>query len=167
MTLPMNGAHLHLLLNHFPVITPMLAIPITAIGVWRQSPAVQKVGLWLLTLTIAMGAAAYFSGSPAAEILKDYPGINHSALDNHALAAPYVFLGNGLVGLASLLLLRKLRKAEAPSPFAWASYFVLTLWALTIVLQTARLGGQIKHEETQEVAASGGGSEPSIPTPKP
>ena len=167
MTLPMNGAHLHLLLNHFPIITPLLAIPITAIGVWRQSPPVQKVGLSLLTLTIAMGAAAYFTGSPAGEILKDYSGINRTALDNHALAAPYVFLGNGLVALASLLLLRKLSKEQTPSRLAWGAYFVLSLWALTIVLQTARLGGQIKHEETQEVAAKGDEAKPSTPNEKP
>ena len=61
----MNGAQLHLLANHLPVIIPLVGMAVLLIGMLAKSSEIRKVGLWILLASALTAIPAYLSGSGA------------------------------------------------------------------------------------------------------
>jgi uncharacterized membrane protein len=142
-----NGAELHLLLNHFPVIVPMVGLPTVVIGLLAKSSAVQKAGLWILVVGALVSAPAYLTGEPAEVVVKNYPGISRLVIHTHERAAKLsliLMLTTAGMGLLSLLALRA--KKRLP-PAVWGIFLVLCATSLVFMANTAHLGGLIRHEE--------------------
>ncbi|HEY3586428.1 MAG TPA: hypothetical protein VGK85_04720, partial [Myxococcaceae bacterium] len=64
-----NVAHLHIAINHIPVILIPTALVILAVGVWRRSEVVFRTGIVVAWVGVASGLATYFTGDPAADLV--------------------------------------------------------------------------------------------------
>ncbi|MBK6504255.1 MAG: hypothetical protein IPG02_00910 [Ignavibacteria bacterium] len=66
----MNPAHLHLVINHVPVIGTMITLFILAIGIIKKSDDVKKVAMLVLILTSVITIPVYLSGGNAEEMVE-------------------------------------------------------------------------------------------------
>lgn len=142
----MNAAHIHLLLNHVPVLGAVFGLLVLGYGYARGSRDVMKAGLGLLVIVGITGGLVYLTGEPAEELVEDLAGVSEAVLERHEAAALWATIGAGLVGLVALVGLVRWRAAEFPRRYAGA-VLSLTLGLTGLMGWTANLGGQVRHAE--------------------
>jgi uncharacterized membrane protein len=143
----MDAAHIHLLLNHIPVLGTIFATPLFAYALIRRSDELKRLSLVILFLTALITIPVYLSGEPAEEILENLSGISKPIVEQHEdsakLSLAFVML-TGVLALVGMVLMRG-RKEFA----RWCVLAALLSSAISAVLmaRTANLGGQIRHTE--------------------
>lgn len=142
----MNAAHIHLLLNHVPVLGTVFGLLVLGYGYARDSREVMKAGLWLLVIVGVTGGLVYLTGEPAEGPVEDLAGVSEAVLERHEAAALWATIGAGLVGLAALAGLVRWRAADLPRRYAGA-VLALTFGLTGLMGWTANLGGQVRHAE--------------------
>ena len=143
----MNGAHLHLVLNHLPVVGIGFGLALLIFALVKKSPELQKVSLGVLVITALLTLPAYFTGEPAEELVEDVAGISEAIVERHEDAAKVALIASGILGavaLGGLILFR--RAGRLPTGFI-ILVLALALGAEGTMAWTANLGGQIRHPE--------------------
>lgn len=150
----MNLAHLHLLLNHFPIIGSALAVPLLAIAAWRtrEWSAILAPALVLIIAGVC-AVAANLTGEPAEEVVEDRPGVSERWIHEHEEHADVAtgFAVVGAVGAGGLLYWAS-RKGETPR-LGVAGLLVLTLGTNGMMAWTGLAGGRIHHPELRPGAS--------------
>lgn len=150
----MDAAHVHLLLNHVPVLGTIFALALVGYGTVRGSDDVVKASLWTLGAVGVASVAVYLTGEPAEELVGGLPGVSEAILERHEEAALWATVGGGAVGALAFLGLFLYRGASVPRRFAGGA--LVAALALTGVMGwTANLGGQVRHTEIRPGAAGG------------
>ncbi len=143
----MNGAQLHLVLNHFPIVTFILS-EVLLIWAWKsKSLDLKKAGLLFVILGAILLVFTYLTGEPAESVLEKVPGFSEALVHEHEEAAEFALIFgciSGVVALAALYFMRVKQKLAHP---AFLMAIFLTLFTCTVFLRTAHLGGLIKHDE--------------------
>lgn len=148
----MNGAHIHLLLNHIPILGTVFGLLLLLWATLRKSDQLQRVSLGVFVLTALVAVPAYLSGEPAEEVVEHLPGVTHAIIEAHekaALLALVAMAATGILSLASLILHRRAEKLPG-----YIAPVLLMLAVLTGGLMgwTGNLGGQIRHTEIRSGA---------------
>ena len=146
----MNAAHLHLLLNHIPVIgIPIIGV-LLVLAVAVKQQALVRIALGFTVVLALFTVPVYLSGEPAEEIVEDLPGVPHAVLEEHEEIAKVTFVATEVLGALALLgLALAWKRGRVPKPLAYGS-LVLVLIASGLLARTAYLGGQIRHTEIRE-----------------
>ena len=157
----MNGAHLHLIFNHVPVVGVPLGSAILAAGFLRKSEEWKRAALWTLFAVALVGVPAYLTGSKAEHQIEHRPGITEHTIEEHEESALPSLIAAALAGLVAIAGLAMGRGAR-PLP-AWAPVLALAIGvvATLLLMRTANLGGLIRHPEIQESGAPAGGEAPA------
>ena len=141
----MDWPHVHLALNHVPVLGTVFLFLLLVVGLLKRSHEIQKLafqGFVLLTIaTIPIKMTGDFAAEKASSDWDKALILKHEESADQATAGIF-FLG--VAALAGLIGSRK--KSEFP---VWAISLVLVLSLLTMVLmnRTAHAGGLINHPE--------------------
>jgi len=146
-----NAAHLHIVLNHFPVIGTFIAIFVLLIGILKKSDDVKKVSILILILTALITIPVYLSGDKAQEMIEgNYEDVDESFIKEHEDFALYSFIAMDIAGAMGLIAMFLFRKPKLlPNSYA---YFMLALLIIVngMMAYTANLGGKIHHPEIRE-----------------
>lgn len=142
----MSGAHLHLILNHIPVLGAVFGLLLLSYGLLRRSDGVVRASLWTLAVVGVAGLAAYWTGEPAEEVVEQLPGISEAILERHEEAAFLATIGGAIVGLIALSGLAVHRSRPVTGGFS-TIVLALTVGLFGAMAWTANLGGQIHHSE--------------------
>ncbi|MDZ4713727.1 MAG: hypothetical protein SGI89_15575 [bacterium] len=147
----MNAAHLHLVLNHFPVIGSAIAIFVLLIGILKRSDDIKKVSLMILVLTSLITIPVYLSGEKAqAKIEGNYEDVDEDFIDAHEDFALYSFIVMDIAGAFAIIALFAYRKPKTlPKSIAYALLLILLI-SNGMMAYTANLGGKIHHPEIRE-----------------
>jgi uncharacterized membrane protein len=145
----LNGAQLHLLINHFPVLIPLLGAPVLALGLLRRSETLRDVGGAFLVFGALAAIPVYLTGQPAESVIKNYPGTSRMLIHDHEGVALFALIWAELSGAAALalLLFARLGKPLARRSWPWVAVILLSLVTFIVMARTAHLGGLIRHEE--------------------
>ena len=141
----MNPVHLHLMLNHVPVLGSVFGLLLLGAAFLRKSRELQKVSLGVIAAAVAI--PVYFTGEPAEERIEHLPGVAKAIIEEHeeaAVVALVSILVLGAVAAAGLIVFRGQR--SIPRWFVNAS-FIMALVTLGLLLRTANLGGKVRHTE--------------------
>lgn len=142
----MDFLHLHLLLNHFPIIGTLFGFLIMAWGLFRKSEAVQHVALAIWFFMAIINLLVMKSGEEAEEKMEHWPGINEAALHEHeeaAESANYVMIALGLLSGAALLVRKNLAHYRRLRIVTMA----LSVVVMVAMFRIGSLGGKIRHTE--------------------
>ncbi len=149
----MIPAHLHLLLNHVPVLGTAFGLLLLAWGVWRKSAELKKAALGAFTILAVLVIPVYLSGEPAEDLVKGLPGVSLPMLEQHEEVAAYAFFGSlvtGALAAAGLVRWRGVR----PLPTWFVTLMLGASLAVGILMAwTASEGGQVRHSEIRPQAA--------------
>lgn len=111
----MNLAHIHLLLNHSPIIGVPLVTALLIYGIMRHQRDVQRAALAGFVALALLTVPAYVTGEPAEERVEQTAGVATALIDRHESVAALAFaltVGLGMFAGVGLVLSRR----ERPVP---------------------------------------------------
>ncbi len=150
----MNGAFLHLALNHIPVVGMPFCFLLLLVGVCRKSQELTSAGLAALVLVALITILTFRSGGPAARVVRNYPGIERALIHNHAEAADDIFWSVEILGAAALMGLWFSRRWGVVPKWLVGLVMLGALVASGWLGWVAHLGGLIRHPESAFGAAA-------------
>lgn len=143
----MNPAHMHLIVNHLPVVGALFTLLLLSIAFVRKGVELRKVTLLLAVLVSLSLIPAFLTGEPAEDRVESLLGVDNQAIEQHEESA---LVSSGFLGLAGAIALAGLliyRRRET-IPFSFMSGFAVVMVFAAISLGwTANLGGKIRHSE--------------------
>lgn len=145
-----NGAFLHLILNHLPVLVPVIGIAVTLAGLILRLGQVQIVGLTLIIFGALATIPTYLTGEPAKKIVQNYPQITNESVERHSQAALYALVAIEIVGALALMLLFRVWQGHEISRQSLLALLALAAIASILIGRTAHLGGLIHHDEIEQ-----------------
>jgi hypothetical protein len=163
----MNAVHIHLLLNHVPVIGTFIAVLLLGYALLRRSQALVRAGLGMLVLVALAAGVVYVTGEPAEELVEGLAGTSMPILERHEEAALVAVLLLGLAALFAFAILLVFRRRESGIPWRFATAaFLFALLPAAAMGYVANLGGQIRHPEirTEVIATPGEGADTATST---
>jgi uncharacterized membrane protein len=149
----MNGAHVHLIVNHIPVLGIAFGLGLLAYALIRSQQAVLKAALGLFVIAALAGGVAYRSGEDAEEIVEAIPGMDEQVMHVHEEAGELAAYAGGLLGLLALGGLVWARGKDVPRLASFATLGVGIVVSVLMV-RAASLGGEIRHTEIRGDAVS-------------
>ena len=152
----MDLTHLHLILNHLPVVGVIFGFLILLWGFLRGYEEVKNVGFLILVFTAAAAVPVYLTGEPAEEAVENLPGVAEQIIELHedsALISLILAIVTGALALAALLL--KQFSFAAVARFSGIAVLLLSFVTGAFLARTANLGGQIRHTEIRQTAPTG------------
>ena len=150
----MSAGHLHLVLNHFPVMGSVIVLLLLMLAVYRRSDDVARAGLMLAALVGAVSVVVYFTGEPAEELIERLPGFSESLTERHEDAALVATVVVGVMGVLALAVLAAHRRGRILSRRTVATAAAFALVACGLMGYTAFLGGQVRHTEIRAGATT-------------
>ena len=153
-----DGAQIHLALNHFPLILTICGIVIVLVAHIRKHPFLFRSGAVFLLVGAITAIPTYLSGEPAEDIIEGLPGVTEHYIEVHEEAALYTFIVTEILGLAAIVALALTRKTPDYKRGLSMILLLLSLVAVTSIARTSHLGGQIRHQELRS-----GETAPAVP----
>jgi uncharacterized membrane protein len=147
----MNSAHLHLLLNHFPIVGTMIGVGLMAYGYSIRNDSVKKAALFTWFIMALSAIPVFLTGEPAEESVKGMAGVSEAVIEPHEEAAVLAFWCMEALGLLSLLASFKFEHSDV-SKIAMPLIVALSLVTSGLMAYTGYLGGQIRHTEIRSDA---------------
>lgn len=151
----MSAVHIHLLLNHLPVIGGLFATALLALALVRRKDELMKAALGFFVVLGVISVVVFLTGEPAEELVEGLPGVSEAIMERHeelALLATVAMAGLGALSLAALMAFRR----RLLPRWVGAASFVLALGVGGVMGYTANLGGQIRHTEIRAGAVIDG-----------
>lgn len=142
----MNAAHLHLAINHLPVVGSLFALILVVMAMLRKNAALTKLSLEAIVFVALLTLPVYLTGEPAEEQVEHLSGTATSIIEAHESSANLATTAAAVLGVFALGNLIGFRKREIPR---WVLVICLALSLLStgLMAYTANLGGQIRHPE--------------------
>ena len=144
----MNGAQLHLLLNHLPILGLLFGALLLIFGLLSKQEIISKASMIVFILMGMITVPVNETGEAAEEIVESFPGISvdHDRIHTHeesAELALWLMLGLGTLALVSLIV------GDKPNFGKYLQYAVLiaSLALFIYMVQVGWQGAQIMHPE--------------------
>ena len=146
-----NLAHLHLLLNHLPIIGFGVGLCLYAVAYFGRHTSLKKHSLVLIFIVTVFAIPAYMTGNAAErQLCPDLmcpAGIDVGAIRVHEDLALLGFSLMELTGFFAWLTLWQLRKPRQPASWNWTAILMLAVVAFGAMSLAAAEGGEIRHAE--------------------
>jgi uncharacterized membrane protein len=143
----MNLAHLHLLLNHFPIIGTIIGLSLFLISLVGKNYDLRRAGLIVLALMALVALPTFFSGVGAQGALKNVPGVSEAVIDRHEGSAMLALLFMEITGALALVGLWQLRGAAARWNRSLSAVLFFSIITVGLMARVGTTGGEVRHPE--------------------
>ncbi|HQE33804.1 MAG TPA: hypothetical protein PLO52_01565 [Flavobacterium alvei] len=150
----MNDAHLHMVVNHFPIIGTILGLGILIASIVFKNNSVKNTAYVLFIVAALFAAFSMATGEGAEEMVEDMPNIGKHIIHEHEEMAEKMALVLYVLGIISLAGLYLNYKNHAKAKLV--SFIALTVAFIGVFLaqQTGTTGGEIRHTEIRANSVS-------------
>ncbi|MBP4138807.1 DUF2231 domain-containing protein [Flavobacterium geliluteum] len=143
----MNEAHYHLVLNHFPIILPIVGLMVIIGGFIVKSEIIKRTAYCIFIFGALAAFAAMATGEGAEEVVEHMDGISKSIIHEHEEKAELLALLSYVLGIISVLALWSNWKRKSYSNYVAYAVIVCSFIVLFFAQQTGTTGGEIRHSE--------------------
>lgn len=156
----MNDAHLHMLVNHFPIIGTIFGLGILIAGIVFKNNAIKNTAFVVLIVSAIFGFASMSTGEGAEELVEDMPTVGKKIIHDHEELAEKFILVLYVTGAFSLLsLIANIKKHSKAKLFTWIT-LLLTIVTVVLVKEVGTSGGEIRHTEIRANADNAAAANP-------
>lgn len=143
----MNNAHYHLVVNHLPIIFPLVAVLIMLCGFIFRSAILKRMAYGIFILGALATIAAFATGEGAEHVVEKLPDIQESYIHTHEEKAEIFALLNYILGgLSALGLYFNYKNYNFDKIYA-VIVIIFSLVVLYFAKETGTSGGEIRHTE--------------------
>jgi hypothetical protein len=150
----MNWAHLHLALNHVPVIGLPIVLLLLGWGIVKRSAELVKASFGLIILLAVVTVIVQVTGEPAEELVEGLPGVVESMIEAHEESALLGTIGVVVVGVMALFGLWRLGTGKILPQWYASAVLIAGVFVAGLMVWIANLGGQIRHSEIRPSASA-------------
>jgi uncharacterized membrane protein len=155
----MNDAHLHMIVNHFPIIGTIFGLGILITGIILKNNTVKSTAYVLFTVAAIFAAFSMGTGDGAEELVEDMPSIGKQIIHQHEEMAEKLAIVLYVLAAISLAGLYLNFKKHAKAQLVTIAALVIAIGATFLAQQTGTTGGEIRHTEIRPNAVPSGGAE--------
>ncbi|WP_243699200.1 hypothetical protein [Flavobacterium hiemivividum] len=148
----MNDAHLHLMVNHFPIIGTIFGIGILIAGLVLKNNALKNTAYILFIVAALFAALSMNTGEGAEELVEDMPNIGKKIIHEHEELAEKLALLLYATGIFSLLSIYTSSKNHKLAIIASYITLFLAIGAAVLGSSVGTSGGEIRHTEIRDNA---------------
>ena len=154
----MNEAHLHLVVNHFPIIGTILALGILVAGIILKNNSVKNTAYSLFIVAAVFAAFSMGTGEGAEEAVENMPTVGKQIIHEHEEMAEKLAIVLYVLGVISIggmyLNFKNHSKAKLVSYIA----IVIGIIGVFFAIQTGTTGGEVRHTEIRANALPASGT---------
>jgi uncharacterized membrane protein len=143
----MNGAHLHLVVNHLPIVGVIIGALVLIAGYLSIKMPVKVTALGIFIFSAFTALIANFTGEEAEEVVEGLGGISHQIIHEHEEQAETFLLLTVILGVISILTLFFTAKKKEFARYGFMLALVLSIACIFTGKQTGTSGGEIRHTE--------------------
>ena len=143
----MNGAHWHLVVNHLPIIFPIVGVIVMITGLISESEAEKRTAFMIFVFGALAAIAAMNTGEGAEEVVENINGVSENFIESHEEAAETFAILSYILGGISLLGLWASFKQKSFSSIISIATLIFAFVVLFFAKQTGTTGGEIRHTE--------------------
>jgi uncharacterized membrane protein len=143
----MNPAHLHLMLNHIPVIGVPLVAALLVWALFRHSRELYRTALAAAVILAAVTYPVFLTGEPAEDHIEDAAWVSENLIHEHEERAEAALVAVLVTGAIAAFGLWQNRGGREPSRGLGGLTLCGLVLSAGLLGWTAWLGGPIRHEE--------------------
>lgn len=143
----MNLAHLHLLLNHWPIIGTFIGLGLFLVALAGKSDHLKQASLALFSLIALLTIPAYMSGNLAQDVIQGEPGVSQALIATHQGASLLAFLFVEITGGLAWVGLWQFRRVSRPAGWTVSAVLLCSIVTVGLMTITGNTGGAIRHPE--------------------
>lgn len=148
----MNDAHLHLVVNHFPIIGLFFGLGIVLTGLILKNKSVINTGYVLLVIAAIFGFFSMATGEGAEELVEDMPNIGHHIIHEHEEMAEKLAIALYTLGLLSIYGFYLNVKNHTRAQLVSIITLVIGIVGVFLAVKTGTSGGEVRHTEIRDTA---------------
>lgn len=146
----MNEAHLHLIVNHIPILGMIFSTFILLFGILRNNTHIIRTGLVLAVVAGLAILPSNGSGEGAEEVLEQAGFADETYIHRHEeLAETAMVTGLLAAAWAIVTLVSELRGLRFTKTFRWIA-LALLLGNCVVLQRVGTTGGEIRHTEIRD-----------------
>ena len=150
----MNEAHLHMVVNHFPIIGGIFGTGILLAGLILKNESSKRVAYFILITSSIFTFASMFTGEGAEELVENIPYIGHHIIHEHEEIAEKFALLMYATGLFSLLSLFASFKNKSWNKIVAFCTLIAAIISVILAKNVGTSGGEIRHTEIRSTQNS-------------
>src|SRR3989449_2730880 len=143
----MDFPHLHLLLNHFPIIGTMVGVGLFLTSLVVRTEDVRLTSLIVFIAVALLAIPTFITGVGAQEKIVADPGISNDLIQRHEGAAELAIWFMEVTGALAVVALWQCARRVPPAPWNTLAILVFSLLTVVLMARTGNTGGEIRHSE--------------------
>jgi uncharacterized membrane protein len=144
----MNYAHLHLLLNHVPVIGSIVGLGLFLISFFGKNQDLRRSSYIIFAAIALLTIPAFLSGFGAQQMIKG-PGVSDALISRHEGSALLSLWFMELTGALALIGLWQSQTTARPARWNVSAVLFFSLLTVVLMARTGNTGGDIRHPEVR------------------
>lgn len=142
-------AHVHLLLNHVPIIGTMAGVGLFLISFLLNTEDVRRSSLIVFVVAALVTIPAFITGFGAQVRLLDNPEISNVLMQRHLGSAELAVWFMEATGALAAIALWQSGRLGRPARGTTAAILIVSLLTVVLMARTGNTGGAIRHPEVR------------------
>lgn len=145
----MNTAHLHLMLNHLPIIGTLIGTLVLVSGfILKNNNIIKQTALGIFVFSALAAIPAFFTGEGAEDLVEGLPGVSEVFIETHEELAKTFLIAVIILGILSLVtfVLSGWYKSKLANVF-FVIVLVTSIGVNFLGKNVGTSGGEIRHTE--------------------
>jgi uncharacterized membrane protein len=147
MEFQVNFAHLHLLLNHVPVIGTIVAVCLFLISFFGKNGDLRRSSLIIFAGVAFLTIPTFVSGFGAQANVGKQPGVSTALIQRHEGAAMLSFWFMEITGALAIVGLLQFHRSSRPARWNVLAILLFSLVTVGLMARSGNTGGDIRHPE--------------------
>ena len=145
----MDFPHLHMLLNHFPIIGTIVGAGLFALSLLLKAEDFRRSSLIVFVAIALLTIPAFMTGVGAQEKMVQDPSISNAMIQRHEGAAELAVWFMEITGVLSVIALWQSARGTRPVVWTTAAILVFSIVTVGLMARTGNTGGEIRHVEVR------------------
>jgi uncharacterized membrane protein len=155
----MNDAHLHLVVNHFPIIGPIFGLGILIVGMIFRNNSLKNTAYFLFIISAIFAALSMATGDGAEEIAEKLPEVTKHLIHAHEEMAEKLAIILYILGVISIEGIYLNFKKHSNSRIISFVALAIAVLSILVAIETGTSGGNVRHTEIRSDSAKAVGIE--------
>jgi uncharacterized membrane protein len=145
----LNLAHLHLLLNHFPIIGMIFGLSLFLVSFFGKNEDLRRASYIIFAGVGVLAIPTFLTGFGAQAMLTGQPAISDLLIQRHEGAAMLSLWFLEITGALAIVGLWQTHRSSRPANWNVSAVLLFALLTMVLVARTGNTGGEISHPEVR------------------